>query len=101
MTAVGVHIDIKKIRDWCTDRLLFACLHIHSPNLPMRISKEQFSAVGHPLYKSPEAYGDLTEAIVKTAIEVCAGRIISVLEGGYNLVALATATETHLKALVE
>lgn len=48
-----------------------------------------------------EDYGDLTQAIVKTAAEVCGGRVISVLEGGYNLKALATTTETHLRTLLE
>lgn len=48
-----------------------------------------------------EAYRDLTDIITQTAAGVCGGRIISVLEGGYNLDALAAATQAHLEALTE
>jgi acetoin utilization deacetylase AcuC-like enzyme len=34
------------------------------------------------------------------AAKLCAGRLISVLEGGYNLEGLAMAAEAHVRALI-
>jgi acetoin utilization deacetylase AcuC-like enzyme len=48
-----------------------------------------------------EAYGELTDIITQTAAVACGGRIVSVLEGGYNLDALAASTQAHLEALTE
>ncbi len=42
---------------------------------------------------------DLTKIILNLANEYCDGRIVSVLEGGYNLGGLASASISHLKAL--
>jgi len=41
----------------------------------------------------------ITEAICDVAETGCHGRVISVLEGGYNLAALATAARAHVEAL--
>ena len=46
-----------------------------------------------------QGYGALTEILVKFAEECCGGRILSVLEGGYNLKALAESVEIHLRKL--
>ncbi|MGH8225226.1 MAG: histone deacetylase family protein [Gammaproteobacteria bacterium] len=46
-----------------------------------------------------EDYAWLTERIVTAAESSAKGRIISVLEGGYNLAALRSATLAHLHAL--
>ncbi len=46
-----------------------------------------------------EDYVWLTERIVVAAESSAEGRIISVLEGGYNLAALRSATFVHLQAL--
>ncbi len=46
-----------------------------------------------------EDYAWLTERIVAVAEASAQGRIISILEGGYNLDALRTATLAHLRAL--
>ena len=37
----------------------------------------------------------------KSARHVAHGRIVSMLEGGYNLDALARSVETHLRVLAE
>lgn len=42
----------------------------------------------------------LTEALMKIADSCCEGRIISVLEGGYNLKALAASVAVHVKTLL-
>jgi len=47
---------------------------------------------------SPD-YGELTAMIKEIARECCAGRIVSFLEGGYDLKGLSTAVEAHIRAL--
>jgi acetoin utilization deacetylase AcuC-like enzyme len=46
-----------------------------------------------------EDYFWLTQQIVKFADQHCQGRIISMLEGGYHLQALAKSVEMHIRAL--
>ncbi|MAL97128.1 MAG: deacetylase [Alteromonadaceae bacterium] len=46
-----------------------------------------------------EDYGWITERIVEIAEKHCNGRVVSSLEGGYHLEALARSVEAHLKAL--
>lgn len=43
----------------------------------------------------------ITDLIVNCAQKVCKGRIVSVLEGGYDLAALATSIEAHMRALLK
>jgi acetoin utilization deacetylase AcuC-like enzyme len=43
----------------------------------------------------------LTEAIKTLANEICQGRIVSILEGGYHLEALADSAEAHIRSLAE
>lgn len=50
---------------------------------------------------STETFGKMTEHIKKAADRHCNGRIVSLLEGGYDLDALADATETHISAMME
>ena len=45
-------------------------------------------------------YGELTRLLIDAAREHCAGRIVSLLEGGYDLRALGASVESHLKALL-
>jgi acetoin utilization deacetylase AcuC-like enzyme len=49
---------------------------------------------------STECYGDMTEMIVTAADEICDGRLISMLEGGYDPNALAGSVHAHLKNLL-
>jgi acetoin utilization deacetylase AcuC-like enzyme len=48
-----------------------------------------------------EDYSWLTREILAVAAEFCAGRVVSTLEGGYNLKALAASTALHVKALMD
>lgn len=41
-----------------------------------------------------------TERLVEVARERCGGRVVSTLEGGYDLAALATASAEHVRALM-
>ncbi|HXV22719.1 MAG TPA: histone deacetylase family protein [Alphaproteobacteria bacterium] len=45
-------------------------------------------------------YRWVTERLVETAEEVCGGRLVSTLEGGYDLAALASASAEHVRALM-
>ncbi len=48
-----------------------------------------------------DGYAQLTRIVKGIAIEHCGGRLVSVLEGGYNLTALAASVEAHIRALME
>jgi acetoin utilization deacetylase AcuC-like enzyme len=48
-----------------------------------------------------ESFGKLTTMIVAAAEKHCSGKIVSVLEGGYNLDALARSVEAHLRVLMK
>lgn len=54
--------------------------------------------LGH-LQFTPDAFTHMTSQLVKIANEYSQGRIVSLLEGGYNLDALAKCTHAHLSAL--
>jgi acetoin utilization deacetylase AcuC-like enzyme len=47
----------------------------------------------------PESYGPLTERLVQVADRHSQGRVVSVLEGGYDLAQLGPAVVAHLQAL--
>ncbi|MBL8071514.1 MAG: histone deacetylase, partial [Nitrospira sp.] len=47
-----------------------------------------------------EGYADLTNIVAGIARQHGQGRLLSSLEGGYNLTALAASVERHLQALV-
>lgn len=46
-------------------------------------------------------FGWLTRNLCEIAARHCGGRLVSVLEGGYNLTALAAATAEHVRILME
>ena len=47
-----------------------------------------------------EDYTWVTEKLVTAAAEHCQGRLVSSLEGGYDLAALAASVEVHVRALM-
>ena len=47
-----------------------------------------------------EDYAWITDALLAVARDRCAGRVVSVLEGGYDLDALAASAATHVRALL-
>jgi acetoin utilization deacetylase AcuC-like enzyme len=47
-----------------------------------------------------EDFQDLTELAVACADQYCGGKIVSLLEGGYNLSALAESVQAHIEILV-
>ena len=48
-----------------------------------------------------EGFADLTRIVADIAEQCCAGRVVSVLEGGYHLQGLATSVGAHIKALMQ
>jgi acetoin utilization deacetylase AcuC-like enzyme len=46
-------------------------------------------------------YGWVTRALLAVARRHCAGRVVSTLEGGYDLDALGRAAGEHVRALIE
>jgi acetoin utilization deacetylase AcuC-like enzyme len=46
-------------------------------------------------------YADLTAIVAGIAVRHCGGRLLSSLEGGYNLSALSMSVERHIRSLVE
>ena len=48
-----------------------------------------------------EDFQTLTALVVSVAKQYCEGRLVSLLEGGYNVAALAESVECHLKELAE
>ena len=49
---------------------------------------------------STECYGTMTDLIRSAAQEICQGRLLSMLEGGYDYNALADSVHAHLKNLL-
>ena len=49
---------------------------------------------------SSVCYGKMTSLILKAAKEVCGGRLVSMLEGGYNHSALADSVLEHINVLI-
>ena len=61
--------------------------HARDPLAQLRLEEEDFRRV--------------TAAICEVAREVCGGRVVSLLEGGYDLVALARSVAAHVQALMD
>ncbi len=82
------------------ERLLPA-LQAFSPDLIL-LSAGFDSRVGDPLghFRLTDSdFGELTMLMVEVAEKFCDGRLVSLLEGGYNLEGLAMAAETHVRTL--
>lgn len=47
-----------------------------------------------------EDYGWMTRALLDVAEQTCGGRVVSILEGGYDLKGLADSTASHVRALM-
>jgi acetoin utilization deacetylase AcuC-like enzyme len=48
-----------------------------------------------------DSYSRLTADIKETALDICGGRVISALEGGYDRSALAHSVQVHIEALLD
>ncbi|MBX7211429.1 MAG: histone deacetylase [Verrucomicrobiaceae bacterium] len=91
---------MKEIGGAIRERLLPA-LKTFRPDLVM-ISAGFDSRIGDPLGKftlTDEDFAALTSILLQFAADHCDGRLVSVLEGGYNLTGLAAAVAAHVGAL--
>lgn len=50
---------------------------------------------------TPEGFTSLTRIVMDIARKCCSGRIVSALEGGYNLEQLAASTAAHIKTMMK
>ncbi|MCA8995247.1 MAG: histone deacetylase, partial [Planctomycetaceae bacterium] len=48
-----------------------------------------------------EDFADLTRRVVEVANTHCQGRLVSLLEGGYNVDALADSVQLHIETLLD
>jgi acetoin utilization deacetylase AcuC-like enzyme len=48
---------------------------------------------------TPQGFAAITQVVVDLADELCQGRIVSVLEGGYRLEGLADSVTAHVRSL--
>ncbi len=90
-----------EIFDAFENKLLPAMKHFR-PELVL-ISAGFDSREGDPLGRfqlTDKDFADLTLLVRKLADETAGGRVVSVLEGGYNLSGLASAATAHVHALV-
>ena len=79
-----------KIKQFKPEFLLFSAgfdAHIDDPLAQMRLSTEDF-------YK-------ITKRTLEYSKSFCNGRVVSILEGGYDLKALQSSTQRHVDALIE
>ncbi len=53
-----------------------------------------------PLELETESYGWLTDELLAMARKHCAGKLVSILEGGYDLAALADSVALHIERLL-
>ena len=51
------------------------------------------------LLLTEDSYTEMTKTVIEIANRCCKGRVLSALEGGYNLNALAMSVEAHLKVM--
>ncbi len=81
---------LTKIKQFKPEFLLFSAgfdAHIDDPLAQMRLSSEDF-------YK-------ITKRTLEYSKSFCNGRVVSILEGGYDLKALQHSTQRHVDALIE
>jgi acetoin utilization deacetylase AcuC-like enzyme len=50
---------------------------------------------------TPEGFAELTRIVKGVAEQYCQGRLVTLLEGGYNLESLAASAEAHVRVLME
>ena len=81
---------LNKIKQFKPEFLLFSAgfdAHIDDPLAQMELSTEDY-------YK-------ITQRTLETSKSFCNGRVVSILEGGYDLKALQSSTQRHVDALIE
>ena len=81
---------LKKVKDFRPEFILFSAgfdAHKDDPLAQFELSSKDFY--------------ELTKRTLKLAKVCCNGKVVSILEGGYDLIALQESTEMHVNALLE
>ena len=81
---------IKKLKDYKPEFILLSSgfdAHIKDPLAQINLKSRDFY--------------EITKRIVDIANDICDGKIVSILEGGYDLDALRESSYQHVKALIE
>ena len=81
---------LKKLKDFRPEFILFSAgfdAHKDDPLAQFELSSKDFY--------------ELTKRTLKLAKVCCNGKVVSILEGGYDLIALQESTEMHVNALIE
>jgi len=84
------HAILPRLRDFAPDFLLISAgfdAHERDPLAQLNVTTEDFAW--------------LSRALAELAAGVCGGRLVSTLEGGYDLPALAASAAAHVTALME
>jgi acetoin utilization deacetylase AcuC-like enzyme len=81
---------LKKTKEFKPDFILFSAGFDAHKDDPLA----QLSLKSNDFYK-------LTKRTLELSKSLCAGKIVSILEGGYDLKALQESTEAHVNALLE
>jgi len=84
------------------EREVFPALEAFGPELIL-VSAGFDAHLADPLANlawATEDFGWLTQGICAVAGRVCGGRVVSNLEGGYDLQALATSAAAHVSELI-
>ena len=85
------HMNIlKKLKDFKPEFLLFSAgfdAHKDDPLSNINLQSQD--------------YFEITKRTLMNSKDYCNGNVVSILEGGYDLNALAESTEEHVKALIE
>ncbi|WP_299298867.1 histone deacetylase family protein [uncultured Tateyamaria sp.] len=84
-------------------RLVIPALAKHAPDLIL-VSAGFDAHQDDPLAQlnwTADTYTRLTDMIAQSARDLCKGRVVSVLEGGYDLDALALCARAHVQSLIK
>ena len=85
------------------ERVVIPALIKHNPDLIL-ISAGFDAHQDDPLAQlnwTVDTYARFTDLITQTAQDLCEGRVVSVLEGGYDLDALAQCARAHVQSLIK
>ena len=81
---------LKKLKSFKPEFILFSAgfdAHKDDPLAQLQLTSKDFY--------------EITKRTLDYAKNYCNGKVVSILEGGYDLSALAESTEQHVKALLE
>ena len=81
---------LKKLKEFKPEFILFSAgfdAHKNDPLAQLKLETEDFYTI--------------TQRTLQLAKEYCNGKVVSILEGGYDLNALRDSTKRHVDALIE